>query len=240
MVGYLLASFPLSIDCCIIRLAMCAHKKYTPGQLAELSALYAHSSLKEVASAWGISTGAAHHHLHMTGAKKPFRAYIPMKPVTLSRVELAYVAGLIDGEGTVTVKRVASKWKPLIHISNTSPVLMDWLADRIPPPSARIVLQRTQTLTRAAAYVFELIGFGWLPLFKALLPYLVIKRDRMALLIEWAEHRLAQNRLEPLTERHLAIVAMIRELNMKPSSRLSVPPSSPSLSTTSRQRVVST
>lgn len=219
MAGWPLGTLRQSTGCCIIRSVMAAKKKWTPDRLAELSELYVRMPLRLAAVTMGVSEGAAHAALHDAGVTKPFSAYIPLKPMPLTAEQLAYFAGMIDADGTVTVRRDGLKWKPQIAITNTSLVLMDWLAATLSGPGARVNLQRPATLVdgrpRQAVYAFKVLGLGWLPFFQALEPYLVIKRDRMALVIEWTELRRAQTRTEPLLPRHLVIVDTIRRLNTK-------------------------
>lgn len=223
---------------------MPAPKKWTPDRLERLSALYAVMPLSRAAEVMGVTESAAHAALHDAGIGKPFRAYIEQKPLTLSDEQVAYLAGLIDADGTVTVRRDGLKWKPQVSIANTSLVLMERLTQMVPPPGARVALQRpaqpVNGRPRAAAYSFKIVGLGWLPLFRALERHLVIKREQMTLAIEWTELRLSQPRTEALSPRHHAIVDTIRQLNTTPSLRSIERPSPTFPFTTSAPRAAST
>ena len=65
-------------------------------------------------------------------AKKAFakywRTYDKTASVILSEADRGYLAGIMDGEGTLRVMRALKKWyAPFIQITNTDKVLMDWL-----------------------------------------------------------------------------------------------------------------
>jgi hypothetical protein len=67
-------------------------------------------------------------------AKKAFakywRTYDKVKPIRLTDIEKGYLAGLIDGEGTIRIVRALRKWyAPLIQITNTDKSVMDWLQE---------------------------------------------------------------------------------------------------------------
>ena len=62
----------------------------------------------------GKSEAIIHAKLHDMGANKKFGAYIPLKPMKLTCDQLAYLAGIIDGEGTITIKTHGKKIKPMI------------------------------------------------------------------------------------------------------------------------------
>ena len=59
---------------------------------------------------------------------KYWRTYTKTPKIILSDVERGYLAGLIDGEGTIRVRRALKKWyAPFIQITNTNKAMMDWL-----------------------------------------------------------------------------------------------------------------
>lgn len=67
-------------------------------------------------------------------AKKAFakywRTYEKIAPIKLKTIDRGYLAGLIDGEGTIRIVRALKKWyAPFIQITNTDKRVMDWLQD---------------------------------------------------------------------------------------------------------------
>jgi hypothetical protein len=217
--------------------------KYTPEQLSELQEAFKTMSLEEAAAQVCMTKGAAFWQLQSRGLmRKPFSARIETKPVSMTACELHYFAGLVDGEGTVTVRRMNRgkqrnfSYKPSVCVSNTDKRMMDW------------IMARTQSWCDTPrqnshgtwCYRCFTEGLGNLPIFRALQPLLVIKGDLMAAVIEWSEIRLSQSATDPLTMRQHEIVSQIRERNTTPSRRLANGTYGTYLSTTSRPEVAST
>lgn len=77
-------------------------------------------------------TSIRHKAVELGLAKKAFakywRTYDKVESISLSDVERGYMAGLIDGEGTVRIVHALKKWyAPFIQITNTDKVMMEWL-----------------------------------------------------------------------------------------------------------------
>lgn len=133
----------------------------------------------------------------------------------LPPAEQAYIAGIVDGEGTVTIARRYNRrlnktyYQPLLVINNTSTRLRDWLA-------SRGFSSRLYTSTSGSP-CWKLCTGGLAvqqPLL-ALLPYLVIKAPQAQLVIEYCQTRLAQSRRDKPTPRMLQIYGELRRLNMR-------------------------
>lgn len=97
----------------------------------------------------------------------------------LSSESAAYLAGIIDGEGSITIKK--GKRGATISVCNTSFALMEWLMKITGRP--RVYRRKVQTSAivkaRCDIFVFEITGArDVLYLLRATLPYLTIKRDR--------------------------------------------------------------
>lgn len=195
------------------------YRKFSPEQLAKLSQLYEQMPLREAAELAGMSYGSALYQLRQLGLHKTFAQRYQPNPVTASTERLAYTAGLIDGEGTVSLRKFTGKWKPSIRIANTSWPLMEWLRETFDGPSIFIEHRRIRQ-SRLQCYMFHIQGLGHLPLYEALLPLMVIKRSQMECVIEFTRERLTHSRDTPLSERQLELIATVRDLNIKPSTRL--------------------
>ena len=232
MGGSLLKTCALVPEYCILR-GMTRLGKFSPEEFRTLRRLYPTMTLDEVAVVMGRTKNSVMWARHSIGLQKPFSQIVQSHPVQPTRMQLAYIAGLIDGEGTVTIRRLSGKWLPMIQIVNTDLPVMDWLYSVMNGPSTMV--QRTHHVNRpdrAMAYTFRMQGLGNLPTYRTLLPLLIIKKERLALMIEFCRIRLTQNRMEPLNERQLEIISAIRNLNIKPSTRLNSERLSVSPSTT--------
>lgn len=198
--------------------------KYTPEQLTKLSTLYEQMPLREAADACGMTYAAAFFQLQSRGlTRKRFSQLVALHDPLLTDRQLFYFAGLIDGEGTVTIRRMVRgggrppTWKPCLIVANTDQRLIDWLMTTFPPPRR---FDARATPHRSTAYRFWLEGLGYLPLYERLQPELILKGDILSLVIEWTRIRLSQFKTDPLTDRQLEIISMIRARNTKPSRRL--------------------
>jgi hypothetical protein len=197
------------------------YRKYTQEQLTILFDAYKRMPLKEAAKVAGMTYRAAMWQVHQSGSGKAFGDISPAKEVALSEVQLAYIAGLIDGEGSIAVRKMrAGKVKPSVRIASTDTLLMDWLMSTLSGPSIYTTVSRKPKPGRLALLLYHIEGLTYLPLYEALLPYLVIKRERMELMIEWCEIRLGQTKTDPYTERQQFITQRIRLLNTRMSQRL--------------------
>jgi hypothetical protein len=218
MDGYAQVTLPVGRVCCILQ------KMSKPGlsadELKTLSELYPLMPLREVAERMGRSYSSVLWAKHTLGLRKTFGQIVTEKPVDLSEPTLAYIAGLIDGEGTVSIRKFSGKWKPHIRIANTSESLMAWLSSTVVGPGIFIEHRRIHD-GRLPFFMFHIPGIGWVALYERLLPYMVIKREQMAALVEFSRLRLGQDRMAPLNERQLWLVSRVRELNIKPLHKLS-------------------
>jgi hypothetical protein len=131
-----------------------------------------------------------------------------------TQLELAYLAGIVDGEGTVTI--VAENYnkkylslRPEIIISNTSNELMDWITSTI-NESTKI----DQRKHGATSMQIVLRGFKIAQVLQEILPYMIIKKKHSLLAIEFIEERLKQKLREPFSPRCVEIFWAIRKLNL--------------------------
>lgn len=107
----------------------------------------------------------------------------------LTDVELAYIAGIIDGEGTISVMRNASAYRrgttPVqyfgrIHVVNTCVEMMNWLNQKI--GGAQMKTRKTKEHYKDV-YLLLVNGCACAMLCKRLLPYLIIKRRQAELVV---------------------------------------------------------
>jgi len=105
----------------------------------------------------------------------------------LTATEKAYLAGIMDGEGSITfVKHHRNRSRgryiyPLTRIANTSEALIAWIKDRVPYGATHTVNRpdRRSKLVHHIAWA----GKDAVAILSDLLPYLVIKRDQAELVL---------------------------------------------------------
>jgi hypothetical protein len=209
------------------------YSKFSPAELEQLSRLYSQMTLRQIADLMGKTYNSVHHQARRLGLTKLLADSLVLHPVTATSEQVAYTAGLIDGDGTVSIRHMAGKHNPKPHfrISSTYWPLMEWLRHTYSGPSV-FVERATLRPPRLQCYGFHVGGLSHLPLYQALLPYMVIKARRMECLIEFCQERLTQGRFDPLSQRCQQMVDTVYGLNTNPSLRYPVGPCVPSRSAT--------
>lgn len=107
----------------------------------------------------------------------------------LNDLEIGYIAGILDGEGSISLKRQAGRRSlaPFIQITNSSKVLMDWIKERVGgyiyPHSC---MYRDGSTNRRDAWVWQLRKKEDVAQFlNQIKPCLVIKQRHAELLLEF-------------------------------------------------------
>lgn len=102
----------------------------------------------------------------------------------------AYLAGIVDGEGCITITRLSPNEKQhtknyrfqfTLVIVNTSPALITWLHDNF---GGRVVRKKVDRTRHKQTWAWVLKESAAIPLLKRLLPYMVIKRRQAEAVIE--------------------------------------------------------
>lgn len=102
----------------------------------------------------------------------------------MTKTELAYIAGIIDGEGTITLIRHHSNQTPSpeISVANTNLRLLQHLKKVV--GSGVIVKKKTYQKHHTPSYVWTLRSNAALVLMKSILPWLLIKDERAKLILK--------------------------------------------------------
>ena len=109
----------------------------------------------------------------------------------LSETEKAYLAGIVDGEGCITMNRYIKRgavpvYRLFVEIANTSPALKKWLDERFP--------EKTYWRTGVRQgwkdiYRWSLSGNRQVMVFcREITPYLVIKKEQAELVAQGYVH----------------------------------------------------
>jgi len=104
-------------------------------------------------------------------------ARLARRIVDLSSDEAAYLAGIVDGEGSIYVRRRGEVGFPIVAITNTSVELIEYLSMRLKGRAPRTLTPAKGATKRA--YQIEVSALNDVAyLLCALLPWLIVKRDR--------------------------------------------------------------
>lgn len=146
-----------------------------------------------------------------------------------TETQLAYMAGMVDGEGSISVFGISQKAgervyrgnRLILSVYNNDEAVMLWMQ--------RIFGGKVRSVKRARrskqSFVWET---GWQHarlILEALLPYLIIKHARAELFIEFAKTSKRQAKFgaivpEPIALRRHEIIAEMKKLNMRGTSAL--------------------
>lgn len=108
----------------------------------------------------------------------------------LSEVDKAYLAGIMDGEGSISISRKTDptmksgfSFRPCIEISNTDKPLMDWIASTTGLGAIRLYVDHNPK--HRPAYKWSLWSNQANQFLNAIRPYLITKRERADIVIEF-------------------------------------------------------
>ena len=135
----------------------------------------------------------------------------------LSAEEIGYMAGIIDGEGTISILKVTKRkthhiLTPKISLANTDVRLVEWLANRT---GTKINSRKRGNEKHRDQYQVQVGGYRCYNLLKMVEPWLTIKRPQCRLVMTFIESRLGQSYNAPYTETEIKIWRKVRELNLK-------------------------
>ena len=108
-----------------------------------------------------------------------------MDDITLSLVDAAYIAGIVDGEGTITLTRKHrnENRQLAITISSNERCLLEYIRKTV--SAGKITNKRTAKAEHAPQFTFALYNRQALALLKQVSPYLrTYKRERAKLILD--------------------------------------------------------
>ena len=109
---------------------------------------------------------------------------------TVNAQQLAYIAGVIDGDGTVTLNHKPANAVKII-VYNTHLGLLSWLHDVLGVGRVRLSSGHNEKIKQnKPCYRWILTSFSDCYLLaKALLPYAIIKKDKLSDVVAFFDHR---------------------------------------------------
>jgi len=147
-------------------------------------------------------------------------------PVDIQPTELAYLAGILDGEGVISIhahtKRHQSKGRkgepykilqPAVQVYNCNTTLIRWLTERIGFSANGRDRRKART-----SYQVVVTGYSTHSILLPLLDYLIAKKPQALLVLEYTEIRAARSDREynpTYGRREVEIWQTLQELNWK-------------------------
>lgn len=142
------------------------------------------------------------------------------RKLNLTETEKAYLAGLIDGEGSIHFAlNTGETIIPKISISNSNTEVLEWCRNKIgrgyistlSPHSFEGSFHRQthQFIIQAKPTI--------LPVLEAIFPFLIIKKKQAKLVLEWCKSRLSRENYHrsTYTKREVEIIKEVKRLNAK-------------------------
>lgn len=134
----------------------------------------------------------------------------------MEEVEKAYLAGIVDGEGTVTLTKHHKNETPTprLSVANTNLQLLNWIKARV---GGVIVSKRKYKSHHANSYVWYVCQDRAINLLNEIKKFLMIKRKHADLITDEYKkvtHRAGRYTPEMLSRKY-QLVAKIRELNQR-------------------------
>lgn len=155
----------------------------------------------------------------------------------MNDIELGYLAGLIDGEGTVTLNQ-ETKYPnlvcALVSIANSDYRIIDWCKTRL--PDGRIQKSTHKSGATRDSYQIIWAGNKCMNVLRLIIPYLISKRAQANLLLELREQEQTVKQSEgvkrfgsrhPCPQRlldiRMSILSQMRQLNQRGPKRVIKP-----------------
>ena len=154
---------------------------------------------------------------------------VPYKTIIYEPLKLAYLAGIIDGEGSLCIYRVnpakynryqTPNFRAGLHISNTRVELMNWLDETFSnfnsghKKSKRSIFKKNSTHERWI-YDWVVQGHRLLDICTQVLPYLVLKKRQAELIIEFRKTYETQKGFGANTPLNPEIIAIREDIRVE-------------------------
>lgn len=104
---------------------------------------------------------------------------------------LAYLAGIIDGEGCIYIGNHSSNketgdkyYQTIIKVTSTDKILIDWLIEHFDGLQGNFTQKQHAKNSRRPAYFWQISGERLTHICELLLPYVVIKRDELEIMLK--------------------------------------------------------
>lgn len=149
----------------------------------------------------------------------------------MKAVKLAWLAGIFDGEGTITTTKNNGTTRPLLQVTNTNqPLLTEvqtLLNELVKRPVRACLQQRGKLSVKPCYYLYVTKQSEVKLVLEALIPYLIGKREQAVLLLEYVNIRLKRrednpHQSAPYEKREDFLSTRIKEISRYEGNRKSV------------------
>jgi hypothetical protein len=142
--------------------------------------------------------------------------------IEMNKIHSSYLAGIIDGEGTVSFMKRGRNFFPTVTIANTSRELLDWCGRTAGLPFT-ICVKQPRSLNHSLSYHIRWRFDAALELLRMCRPFFIVKREQADILLRWkiVVRRNGRYTSQELADRN-SLVKMIRARNSRPAWKQAV------------------
>lgn len=106
-------------------------------------------------------------------------------PLVLTETEKAYLAGIVDGEGTITIFTNGSVFSLRVGVSGTSIVFASWVSEKFGKNVVTDKHKKYKHKNYKDCYSVSLHGDEAKELLSLIIPYLITKREQAAIALQF-------------------------------------------------------
>lgn len=197
------------------KLGIKKYRKWTEKEISYLKKNYTKMTANKIGKEICRKTNEITSKAHVLGIKK----FIISEPMLtrLTEIQLSYLAGIIDGEGSILLCKSRHGLRPCISLCMTDKETIQTIVRWLKSSKIHIHECKPQRENQRCKFVFrieirrinEVLG-----LLIALFPYLITKKERAHLLMEFCKSRM-QNLFSTNTEREIEIFNLMKKLNKR-------------------------
>jgi len=134
-------------------------------------------------------------------------------PKEYNPLHLAYLAGIIDGEGCIHIgyyfnkSQNRSTYHTLIQITSTDKPLIEWLSVHFGGKAALYTKAQTPKNSRQTPYTWKITGDELTHICRLVLPYMISKKDQIEIMLKMRatfhdqhEPRKGQQGIQPMSQ----------------------------------------
>lgn len=177
----------------------------------------------QIARMIGTTYSSVQHRAFRMGLSRPSPRYAELSDAAwlpeLTPVQIGYLAGMIDGEGTVSIhlvnraRQIRPRYQPVVMISGTDVRLAEHLQTML---QARYFSRERKIENYKPQWQIGWHGHRCLPILTLVQPHLIVKREQAAVVIEFITSRMSMpNYNSHYTPEQLTLYEKVRDLNVR-------------------------
>ena len=138
-----------------------------------------------------------------------------LRHIELTDTEAAYIAGIVDGEGSINMNAFRKQPIPQVSIANTDIRLINWLMEKLKSLNPHLYT-RPATETQKPVYkIYVANNASVQALLERIVPYMVIKKERAEVMMEFTSTRVGVSVHTPYDFDPMITIEKIRQLNRR-------------------------